>query len=106
MVAGICLVTLLMALNLTVAIGTLNGLIFYASIIGANSSYCSTFFSGLSASTKFYSILISWFNLEVGFDVCFFEGMDTYSKTWLQLVFPTYVILLVAITIIFSEYTQ
>ena len=72
--AGILLVALLMALNLTVAIGTLNGLIFYANIIGANSS---TFFSGLSPSTKYYSILISWLNLEVGFDVCFFEGMDT-----------------------------
>ena len=103
MVAGILLVVLLMTLNLTVAIGTLNGLIFYANIIGANKS---TFFSGLSPLTKFYSVLISWLNLEVGFDVCFFEGMDTYWKTWLQLAFPTYVIFLVAITIIVSEHSM
>ena len=102
-VAGILLVALLMMLNLTVAIGTLNGLIFYANIIGANKS---TFFSGLSPSTKFYSVLISWLNLEVGFDVCIFEGMDSYWKTWLQLAFPTYVILLVAIMIIVSEHSM
>ena len=35
-VAGIVLVALLMVLNLTVAVRTLNGLIFYANIIGAN----------------------------------------------------------------------
>ena len=75
MISGILLVVLLLTLKLTVDIGTLNGLIFYANILDANSS---TFFSGLSLSTKFHSVLISWFNLEVGFDVCFFDGMDIY----------------------------
>ena len=83
LLAGIVLIALLMILNLTVAVGTLNGLIFYANIIGANSS---TFFP--HSSTKFLSIFMSWLNLEVGFDICFFEGMDTYWKTWLQLAFP------------------
>ena len=102
MLAGIILVVLLMTLNLTVAVGTLNGLIFYANIIGANSD---TFFSGLS-STKFLSVLISWLNQEVGVDICFFKGMDTYWKTWLQLAFPTYVILLVVVIIIVSEHSM
>ena len=56
--AGILLIALLLTLNLTVAIGTLNGLIFYANIVGANSS---TFFSGLSPSTKYFSILLEYF---------------------------------------------
>ena len=102
-VVGIVTVVLLMALNLTVAVGTLNGLIFYANITGINKS---TFFSGLSPSTRYYSILISWLNLEVGFDVCYFEGVDTYWKTWLQLVFPAYVIFLVAVVIIISNYSM
>ena len=76
----------------------------FANIVGANTS-SNVFFSGLLNSTRFYSALISWLNLEMGFDVCFFEGMDTYWKTWLQLSFPTYVILLVAIIIIVSEYS-
>ncbi len=100
MIAGICLVSFLMILNMTVASGTLNGLIFYINIIGVNGS---PFFFGLSPSTRYYSILVSWLNLEVGFDVCFFDGMDTYWKTWLQLAFPMYIIILVVLVIIISE---
>ena len=101
LLAGIVLITLLMIFNLTVAVGSLNGLIFYANIIGANSS---TFFQPPSA--KFLSIFISWLNLEVGFDTCFFEGMDTYWRTWLQLAFPTYIIFLVVMVIIVSEHSM
>ena len=36
--AGIALVALLLVLNMTVAVGTLNGLIFYANIVFANKS--------------------------------------------------------------------
>ena len=100
LIAGIFLVSFLMILNLTVANGTLNGLIFYMNIIGANSSQ---FFFGLSPSLRYYSILVSWLNLEIGFDVCFFEGMDTYWKTWLQLAFPMYIMILVVLVIIVSE---
>ena len=100
--AGIILVAFLMILNLTVADGTINGLIFYANIIGANSS---TFLYRLS-SVKFLSIFVSWLNQEVGFDICFFEGMDTYWKTWLQLAFPSYVIILVVMVIIISEHSM
>ena len=102
LLAGIALIALLMVLNLTVAVGTLNGLIFYANIIGASSS---TFFTGPSSSTRFIFVFISWLNLEVGFDICFFEGMDTYWKTWLQLAFPSYVIFLTIMIIIVSEYS-
>ena len=66
---------LILVLNLTVAIGTLNGLIFYANIAAANSS---TFFP----SRSILSIIMAWMNLELGIDTCFFEGMDTYWKTY------------------------
>ena len=92
--AGIVLVVLLLVLNLTVAVGTLNSIIFYANIIYANKSI----YFGQSHLT-FFPVFISWLNLDIGFDTCFFEGMDTYAKTWLQLAFPLYIIFLV-ITII------
>ena len=41
----------------------------------------------------------------MGFDACFYDGMDTYWKTWLQLAFPIYIIVLVIIMIIVSEYS-
>ena len=96
--AGIALVVLLLMLNLTVAVGTLNGIIFYANIVAAN---ISTFLP--SSKLNFAYVIISWLNLEIGFDICFFEEMDSYWKTLLQLVFPTYIIFLVIVVIIFSE---
>ena len=100
-VSGLLLVVSILVLNLTVAVGTLNGLIFYANIIGANTSM---FFP--TANLKFLSVFLSWLNLEVGFDVCFYNGMDTYWKTWLQLAFPAYIIVLVIIIIVVSEYSM
>ena len=92
--SGIGLVALVLMLNLTVAIGTLNAVIFYANIVAANKS--ALFPSGVS----FASVVFSWLNLDFGFDVCFFDGMDTYVKTWLQLAFPTYIIILANTVII------
>ena len=69
LLAGIVLVASLLILNLTVATGTLNGLIFYANIVAENQH---KFFP----STSFVTVFVSWFNLELGIDTCFFDGMD------------------------------
>ena len=98
--AGIALVALLLVLNMTVAVGTLNGLIFYANVVYANKSILLPF-----QETNFLTVFISWLNLELGIDTCYFPGMDTYIKTWLQLAFPAYVILLVILVIIISSYS-
>ena len=96
--AGVILIAFLLMLKLTVAIGTLNGLIFYANIIAANRRTYLPF-----QKPNFCTVLIAWFNLEFGFDTCFFEGMDMYAKTWINMAFPVYIILLVAIVIAISE---
>ena len=44
-------------------------------------------------------------NLDIGIDVCFIDGLDAYAKVWLQLVFPLYIISLVVMVIIVSEYS-
>ena len=100
LLAGLGLVAMLLALNMTVAVGTLNGLIFYANIVYANKSILLPF-----KETNFVTVFVSWLNLELGIDMCFFPGMDTYAKTWLQLAFPAYVILLVVLVIIISSYS-
>ena len=85
-IAGIFLVAFILVLNLTVAVGTLNSVIFYANIV----------YSGrILTQSQFSSVFIAWLNLDIGFDVCFYKGMDTYTKTWLQLAFPAYIIFLV-----------
>ena len=95
-VGGIILVASFLVLNLTVAVGTLNGIIFYANIVAANGR---TFFP----SRYFLTVFISWINLELGIDTCLFKGMDAYWKTWIELALPTYLIALVIIIIIVSE---
>ena len=97
-IAGVLLVAILLALNLTVATGLLNGLIFYTNIVGASSS---AFFQSLEPS--FPMLFVAWLNLDIGFDVCFIRELDAYSKTWLQLAFPTYIITLVVLMIFISE---
>ena len=85
---------------MTVAVGTLNGLIFYANVVHADESILLQF-----QKRNFITVLISWLNLELGIDTCYFPGMDTYIKTWLQLAFPAYVILLMVLVIIISSYS-
>lgn len=97
-IAGIALVTSLLALNITVASGLINCFIFYANIVTASSTF---FFP--SSEPSFPSVFIAWLNLDIGFDACFFDGFDTYAKTWFQLAFPVYVIWLVVMIIIISE---
>ena len=99
-IAGVALVAFLLKLNFTVAVGTSNGLIFYANIFAANRAI---FFP--SDETKIMTVFIAWLNLDFGFETCFYDGMDGYAKTWLQLAFPLYVISLVVAIIIISEYS-
>ena len=99
-VAGIILVASLLVLNLTVAIGTPNGIIFYANIVAANQSTFLPF-----SSPNFVTIFIGWLNLDFGFDTCFIEEMDSFWKFWVELCFPAYIIFLVVVVIIISEWS-
>ena len=99
--AGIGLVVLLLWLNITVAIGTLNGLLFYANIVAANRVVLLPY-----PEPNFITVFISWLNLELGIDVCYIDGMDIYVKTWIQLAFPIYIIFLVVLLIIISRYSS
>ena len=99
--AGLGLIVLILWLNMTVAVGTLNGLLFYANIISANRVVLLPY-----PEPNFITVFISWLNLELGIDVCYIEGMDIYIKTWLQLAFPIYIILLVLLLIVISRYSS
>ena len=100
-VMGIALVFFLLVCKLTVATGTLSGLVFYANIVAAN----RTFFLPVE-STNVFSVFIAWLNLNFGIETCFYNGMDAYSKTWLQFVFPGYIWMLVGLMIIISHYSR
>ena len=99
--AGVVLVVFLTVLNLTVAVGTINGLIFYANI---NQATRETF--GLTAnSSRIMSVFIAWLNLDLGLEVCFSGKLDNYTKTFLQFVFPVYIWVIVMCIIVSSYYS-
>ena len=85
-VMGVVLVIFLLACRLTVALGTLSGLVFYANIVQANRS---AFFP--PGSSNPLTVFIAWVNLDLGIETCFYDGMDAYAKTWLQFAFPIYI---------------
>ena len=86
-VMGLLLVLTILFINLTVSIGLINGLIFYANILsisGLINNYDCSIHPQLS-------VFISWVNLDFGIETCFYSGMDMYQKAWLQFAFPLYI---------------
>ena len=106
--AGIALVLLLLVLRLTVAAGTINGLVIYVNVVAVNSAL---FFQPqitsvpTRPSANVLSVFIAWLNLDLGIETCFYNGMDAYVKSWLQFLFPLYVWALVGMIIVGSYYS-
>ena len=51
-------------------------------------------------------VFISFLNLDLGIKTCFYNGMDSYDKMWLQLFFPFYLIIIAASIIIASRHSS
>ena len=81
--AGIILIAFITAFDLTVSTGSINGLLFYANIVKINNM---NFLRNVSA----LNVFISWLNLDLGIETCFFNGLTSYWKVWLQFAFPIY----------------
>ena len=101
-VAGIVLVVLLYLLNLTVTIGTISGIIFYANIVSINDSV----FLMNDNVFKPLRVFISFASLDIGIETCFYSGMSMYVKVWLLLFFPSFLIIIAFTIIIASRYSS
>ena len=90
--AGIALVVLILLLRLTVAEGTINGLILYANIfyIRRNQFLPTT-------DCIFLRVFLAWLNLDFGIETCLYDGLNMYIITWLQFLFPLYIWTLVGV---------
>ena len=99
---GVVLVVFLLLVKTTVSSGIINGLIFYANILS-----CSGLLDQQNCVIHpFLHVFISWINLDLGIEVCFYSGMDVYQKTWLQFVFPFYIWFLVGLIILVCHYSS
>ena len=101
--AGVALVMVILLLHLTVDVGTLNGLIFYANIVHSNRE---AYFQHSRGITNFHAIFISWLNLDFGIETCFYDRMDIYAYSWLQFLFPFYLWFLISAIIFICRYSQ
>ena len=99
--AGIVLVFSIKFLDLTIAQGFINGFIFYANILKANENLLVP-----RGPINPLTLFISWLNLDLGIETCFFDGLNTFTKTLLQLVFPLYVLFTVWVIIMSSRYSR
>ena len=98
--SGVLLVVILIALNLTVSVGSINGLLFYANVVKLNES---VFFP--RGNIPVISQFIAWLNLDWGIEMCFYDGLDSYWKIMLQFVFPVYLWFLVIAIILVCRYS-
>ena len=95
-VAGLLLVVVLFALNLTVTEGNINGLVFYANVMAMNQTVR---FSADEAGYLY--TFLAWLNLDLGISTCLFDDMDGYAETWLQFVFPVYLWVVILVVVLF-----
>ena len=98
--AGVLLVIILGRLDITVASGTMNGVLFYDNVVKASNDALIS-----NSVSKYFMILSAWLNLDLGIETCFFSHLDMFWKVLLQFAFPLYIWLLVAVIILLSRYS-
>ena len=99
---GVILVTVLLFFRLTLSEGPL------ASIILTNNIIAVSTIDYLDGDNVFISgmrIFVSLMNLNLGFPLCFYDGMTTAIKTGLQFIFPVYIWTIVIVFIVLSRYS-
>ena len=99
-IAGPLLILAMLYGDLTIQKGTLNAIIFYANVVY---TYRSIFFGPNHISVV--TVIIAWLNLDLGVELCFYDGLDFYSRWWLQYLFPAYILLLSFILVCLNWYT-
>ena len=97
-IAGIAVVAVVLSINMTVAFGTLNGIIFYVNTVASGSNTFLTF-----SAPNLLTVFIKGLNFQMVLDGCFYKTMDTYAITWLGLIFSAYLIAIVIMCILVSE---
>ena len=100
-IVGLILVVFIIVLNMTVTVGTINGLIFYANVVQiSNTQYFQTNIAGITAVLR---VFIAWINLDLGITTCLYKGMNDYTKAWLQFIFPLYIWIILGLIVYLSR---
>ena len=108
-IAGPLLIYLLYALKLTVTTGTINCIIYYAQMTNVGILDLLTLASYNTPKVNIVSTIaasyLSLTNGNLGFPVCFYNGLTEVIKAGLCLLFPLYLLAIVVFLIILSRYS-
>ena len=104
-IAGVVLIVFLFVLNLTISVGTINALMFYASIIDVWKGEMASFFPPKFLHSFLYSF-ISILGMGSGVESCLYDGMTTYAMSWILFAFPCYIWLLSLVIIVVSHHSS
>ena len=105
MLVGLLLMLMLIIISFKIHIENANvtGFLLYVNIISLNNFII--FANNISSfPTSLVMIVISFLNLDLGFQLCFYDGMTDYTKLWLQSVFPVYFILLTSLLLVIRKH--
>jgi len=97
-VLGLLLILFLFLFNITVTNGKLYGFIFFINCV---SMYSFKIFPGRGITY----IITMLLNLDLGIEVCFYDGMTMYTATWLRFLFPAYLLLIIMGLAMASRYS-
>ena len=103
--AGILFVFILFALNLTTSSGTICGLVIYVNILGLTVETLLDS-NNSDVNPQPLVIFVSMLNLDLGFPICFYDGMTVPAKVGMQFVFPVYLWLLVIGLIVACKFSS
>jgi hypothetical protein len=88
--AGVLLIVILTKFRLTINSGSLNGFIFYANFIHWNRRSIFPVFR----NSDILRLITAWLNLDLGIEVCFYNGMTAIHFIWLQIGYILYIVFL------------
>ena len=99
-VLGVVLVIVLFCLRMTISNQLLGGIIFYINMTEVS---LRTVVLHQHTYGFILNIIFSLLNLELGFTVCLYNGLNALIKTALQFIFPVYLWLIVLMLVIISK---
>ena len=99
--SGLLIVLAIFVFQISISHGYLNGPILYANIL---STFATILFPlNRSRYTNAAFVLISFLNLDIGFESCFYDGMTQTHYTALRLTYPFYLLLIIGCIVLFVK---
>ena len=101
-IVGVVLIFVLLCTRVTFTSGILGGIVFYSNVVSIFSQ--QLFPTSFGSNSNGAYILLSFFSVNIGFEMCFYDGMDSLALTGLHLVFPVYLFCLAILAIVVAHY--